>query len=166
MHDENVDENTGSRFWVRKIFQERKRYGLYHILTNKLCLFDKEHFFCLLQMTPQHFEHLWSLVGPHLQQTRRMRDLISVAERQVLPVRFLASGESQQSLCFSFRISRAAIYTIVRETCQKLWEVLSSSCVCAPNTVLECQRSSKELFDIWSMSHCIGAIDGKHIAVE
>ena len=59
---------VGSRFWVRKIFQERNRYGLYHILTNDLRLFDKEYFFRFVRMTPQRFEHLLSLVGPPLQR--------------------------------------------------------------------------------------------------
>ena len=32
MLDKVDNEDTGRRFWVRKIFQERKKYGLYHIL--------------------------------------------------------------------------------------------------------------------------------------
>ena len=67
MLDENVNENTSRRFWVRKIFQERKRYGPYHILTNELRLFDKEYFVRFVRVTPQHLEHLLPLVGPHLQ---------------------------------------------------------------------------------------------------
>ena len=64
MLDKVENENTGRRFWVRKIFQERKKYGLYHILTDELRLFDKEYFFRFIRMTPQRFEHLLSLVGP------------------------------------------------------------------------------------------------------
>ena len=106
VHDENVHENTSRRFWVRKIFQERKRYGIYHILTNEVRLFDKEYFFRFVRMTLQRFEHLLSLVGPHLRRTRTiMGKPISAAERLVLTLRFLSSGDSQQSLCFSFRIS-------------------------------------------------------------
>ena len=79
------NEDTGKRFWVRKIFQEREIYGLYHILTDELRLFDKEYFFRFVRMTPQRFEHLLSLVGPHLQQTTtKMREPISPAERLVL----------------------------------------------------------------------------------
>ena len=63
------NEDTGRRFLVRKIFQERKKYGLYHILTDELRLFDKEYFFRFVRMTPQRFEHLLSFVGPHLQRT-------------------------------------------------------------------------------------------------
>ena len=128
MLDKVENEDTGRRFFVRKIFQERKKYGLYHILTDELRLFGKEYFFRLARMTPQRFRHLLSLVEPHLQRTTtKMREPISPAERLVLTLRFLASGDSQQSLRFSFRISRAAICTILGETCEKLWEVLSSS---------------------------------------
>ena len=67
MLDKEENEDIGRRFWVRKIFQERKKYGLYHILTDGLRLFDKEDFFRFVRMTPQRFEHLFSLVGPHLQ---------------------------------------------------------------------------------------------------
>ena len=167
MLDKVENEGTGRRFWVRKIFQERKKYGLYHILTDELRLFDKEYFFRFVRMTPQRFEHLLSLVGPHLQRTTtQMREPISPVERLVLALRFLASGDSQQSLCLSFRISREAICIILSETCKKLWEVSSSSHVRTPSTVLGWEKISKEFFDMWDMPHCIGAIDGKHIAIE
>ena len=52
------NEDTGKRFWVRKIFQEREIYGLYHILTDELRLFDKEYFFRFVRMTPQRFENI------------------------------------------------------------------------------------------------------------
>ena len=101
MLDKVENEDTGRRFWVRKIFQERKKYGLYHILTDELRLFDKEYFFRFVRMTPQRFrfvrmtpqrfEHLLSLVGPHLQRTTaKMIEPISPAERLVLTLRFRA----------------------------------------------------------------------------
>ena len=34
MLDENVNVSTGRIFWVKKIFQEKKKYDLYHILTD------------------------------------------------------------------------------------------------------------------------------------
>ena len=55
---------------------------------------------------------------------------------------------------------------MVSEACEKLWEVLSSSYIRTPSTVLEWKKISKEFFDMWDMPHCIGAIDGKHIAIE
>ena len=43
MLDKVENEDTGRRFWVRKIFQERKDNGLYHILTDELA----DDFFCI-----------------------------------------------------------------------------------------------------------------------
>ena len=105
MLDKVENEDTGRRFWVRKIFQERKKYGLYHILTDELRLFDKEYFFRFVRMTPQRFEHLLSLVGTHLQRTTtKMREPISPAERLVLTLRFLASGDLQNWQEFSSNV--------------------------------------------------------------
>ena len=59
MFDKVDNEDTGRSFWVRKIFQERKKYGLYHILTDELRLFDKEYFFRFVRMTPQRFKHFF-----------------------------------------------------------------------------------------------------------
>ena len=96
MFDKVENEGTGRIFWVRKIFQDRKKYGLYHILTDELRLFDKEYFFRSVRMTPQRFKDLLSLVGPYLQRTTtKMREPISPAQRLVLTLRFLASGDSQ-----------------------------------------------------------------------
>ena len=82
-----------------KDLPRKKKYGLYHILTDELRLFDKEHFFRFVRMspqrfrfvrmTPQRFEHLLSLVGPRLQRTTtKMRGPISPAESLVLTLRF------------------------------------------------------------------------------
>ena len=80
---------------MRNFFQERIKYDIYHILTSELRLLNTEYFFCFLRMTHQRFECLLSLVGPHLQRkTTRMREPISAAERLVLTLKFLASGDS------------------------------------------------------------------------
>lgn len=35
-----LNKEKSGRFWVRKLFQERKRYGLHHVLKNGF--YDKE----------------------------------------------------------------------------------------------------------------------------
>ena len=47
-----------------KDLPRKKKYGLYHILTDELRLFDKEYFFRFVRMTSQRFEHLLSLGRP------------------------------------------------------------------------------------------------------
>ena len=46
-------------------------------------------------MSPDHFEHLLSLVGPVItQQNTHMRESISTKQRLVITVRFLSSGDA------------------------------------------------------------------------
>ena len=57
-------------FGRESFFRKEKRYGLYHLLTNELRLFEAEYFFRLIRrMTHQRFQHLLSRVGPQLQRT-------------------------------------------------------------------------------------------------
>ena len=44
------------RYWVRKIFQERKTKGEFHLLIKDLKLFDNEYFFKYFRMSPNKFE--------------------------------------------------------------------------------------------------------------
>ena len=64
MLDKVENEDTGEDFGWERSSQKEKKYGLYHILTDELHLFDKEYFFRFVRMTPQRFEHLLSLDGP------------------------------------------------------------------------------------------------------
>eukprot|EP00795_Rhopilema_esculentum_P007930 gene7930-13823_t len=59
-------------------------------------------------MSPERFEHLLQLVGPYMQIKQcRSREPISNAERLALTIRYLASGDSQQSVSFNFRAFNA-----------------------------------------------------------
>ena len=135
--------------WVRKIFQELNIYDLYHILTNELRLFDKEHFFRFARMTPQRLKHLLLLVEPYLKRTTSsMSEPISAAERLVLTLWFLASADSQQSLCFSFRISQAAICTTLSEekTSTKNDDFFCQWRIFLPTNVFTDEYSSRHFF--------------------
>ena len=56
-------EKLKRRFWVRKIFMERKQ-GEYHLLVKDLALCDHEMFFSQFRMSPTKFEELLSHVAP------------------------------------------------------------------------------------------------------
>lgn len=76
-------------------------------------------------MTPERFQHLLSLVGPLIKKKdTRMRNAIGPAERLTLTLRYLASGNDQQSLSFSYRIGRATVTNIIRATLSAIWIAL------------------------------------------
>ena len=76
-------------------------------------------------MSPDRFDHLLSLVEPAISKQNNYRQPISAAGRLCLTVRFLASGDSQQSLSFAFRIGRSTVLDIIEETCEAIYNILA-----------------------------------------
>ena len=107
-------------------------------------------------MSPGCLEHLLSLVGPSIKKTDTFfRKAIEPAQRLALTLRFLASGDSQQSLTFSFRISSR----IISEESLAIWEKLSEY-TRPPKSEIEWLRIADEFKNTWNLERCIGAIDG------
>jgi len=118
-------------------------------------------------MSPQRFEHLLSLVGPVIQkQNTHLRESISAEQRLVISIRFLSSGDAQQSLSYSFRLGKATISSIISETCIAIYEQLKTKYLCAPSSREEWLKIADTFETTWNMPHVIGAIDGKHIRMQ
>lgn len=118
-------------------------------------------------MSPDSFQYILNAVGPSIQkEDTRFRKAVSPSERLCLTIHFLAYGCSQQSLSFSYRLGRSTVSEIVRETCEAIWNCLSEHYCRAPKKKEHWKKISKDFEDIWNLPHCIGAIDGKHIAIK
>ena len=118
-------------------------------------------------MTPQRFEHLLSIVSPLIsKKSTKFRSPISAAERLTLTLRYLATGDSQQSQSFNFRIGRSTVSGIIRETCDAIWTQLCHTYLPTPKTPQEWKRISEEFSTLWNFPHCLGAGDGKHVVID
>lgn len=81
-----------------------------------------------------------------------------------MPFRYLSQGVSHQYLGWSFKIGRVTARAIILETCSIMWEVL------APFYLDQCKANdfgkiAKDFKNKWDLQNCVGAIDGKHIAI-
>ena len=118
-------------------------------------------------MTPNRFEHLLTLVAPRIgKRTTQLREPISAAQRLALTLRYLATGKSQQSLSFSFRIGKSTVSKIVSETSLAIYESLRDPFIKHPSSKEEWLSISSSFEESWNFPHCLGAIDGKHIRIE
>ena len=118
-------------------------------------------------MSPESFNVFLRHVEPHIsKENTRFHESVPASTRLTVTLRYLASGESQQSLSWSFRLGRTTVSKIVRETCEAIWKVLSPIYLLPPSTEQEWKQISNDFEEIWNLPHCIGAIDGKHIAIE
>lgn len=109
------------RFWMKTIYKNRLESGtqLYAELVS-----DKvEHNFA--RMNVNQFEILCSLLNNKLRKNdTNYRDAITVKERLLLTLRFLATGDSYVSLQYLFRISKQSISKIIPEVCEAIIDLL------------------------------------------
>ena len=120
-------KKTRRRFWVRQIVQKRRDQGEFHNLLQEMRLNDPESHFRYLRMSKATFDRLLARVGPLLSRRGYRSDHrpdISPNERLALTIRYLATGSSQMSLSFNFRIGRSTVCSILQETCSAIWDVL------------------------------------------
>ncbi|CAH1964721.1 unnamed protein product [Acanthoscelides obtectus] len=105
-------------------------------------------------------------IKPVLQfTTTNFQEPISVEERLMVTLRYLATGIQFRQLAFSFRISKSAISTIVPQVCKAIWTQLVRKHMPEPS-----EDSFKNIaqcfWDRWQFPNCIGCIDGKHIRIK
>ena len=113
-------------------------------------------------MSPERFELLLQLTDQKLsKRDTYFKKSILAAERLTLTLRFLASGDSQKSLSFTFRIGTTTVSNIIKETCNVTEKFVKPS-RCETDW-LEIARDFEE---IWNLPNIVGALDGKHIQTE
>lgn len=117
-------------------------------------------------MSPDRFDHLLSLVHDGLVKRFHIRKPISPEERLAVTLRYLATGDSQTSIGFLFKLGRSTVNGIIEEVCDELWRALSPEYVNAPATKGDWKKIASDFYELWNMPHCVGALDGKHIRMR
>ena len=153
--------------WVRQIFQCRSTMGEYHALVQEMRLFDNDSFYKYFHMSPVTFNNLLIKLIPVIsRKTTPMRSPVPPGERLAVTLRYLVTGDSFQTISFSFRLGHSTVCGIIEDTCQAIWDVLSPEFLNPPQSREEWKRISEGFERTWQFPHCIGAIDGKHIQMQ
>lgn len=76
---------------------------------------------------------------------------------------YLATGNELQSIALCYRTGRSTTSKIIKETCEALWECFYKEELFTP--VQNGWRNIAHEFEIWNFPNCIGALDGKHVAI-
>lgn len=159
--------NNKKNFWVREIFIEREEKGEFQNLVKDLRLFDDAYFYRNFRMSTQKFELLLSWVAPLIVKSAKRRPTTSPAERLIITLRYLATGDAQFTIASSYRVSPTTISRIIRETTAVIWDVLcDKDYMRAPNSLKEWENISNDFMETWNYPNCLGAIDGKHVVIQ
>ncbi|XP_068094390.1 uncharacterized protein [Hyperolius riggenbachi] len=153
------------RIWCKSWLEQRHKFSDVNLL-NELRISSPEDFKNYLRMSDSVFQHLLSLVGPHIsKQESWLRKPISAEQRLVATLRYLATGRSLQDLKFSTGISPQALGLIIPETCEAIINCLKNEYMKFPKTSEEWLTLASDFERIWHFPNCGGAIDGKHIRI-
>jgi hypothetical protein len=88
-----------------------------------------------------------------------------LGERLAITLFFLGKGDSIQTVAWGLRIGCSTAQEIVLETSKALYQVLAQDHLEPPDTD-EWTSLSYEFAKTWNLPNCVGAIDGKHIAIQ
>ncbi|XP_064617265.1 putative nuclease HARBI1 [Liolophura sinensis] len=94
-----------------------------------------------------------------------MRKAIPAKERLALTLRFLATGDSYESLAYLFRIPANTISGIGPVVCKAIYKALKDG-IKFPRSAVEWEVVAEAYKKLWHFPHCIGALDGKHVVLK
>ena len=128
--------------------------------TNCLHIFLREKFLrlSLNSQNSQKFSNVKNF-PVYGKQSMRLRKPISAGERLAVALRYLVTGDSMQTISFSFRLGHSTVCDIIDDTCEAIWETFLLNLFLLPKTVMNGRKSV-------NFPHCVGAIDGKHIMIQ
>ena len=155
------------RVWVRKWLSRRQEFGQYERLLTELHMEDERGYKNYLRITPDLFHEMVKKVTPRLQkQSTFMREPLQVGLKLVVTLRYLATGNSYPSLQFSFRVEASTNCKFVPEVCRAIIEVYKDEVLRCPQTEEMWKEVAAKFSSRWNYHNCLGAVDGKHIAMK
>ena len=69
------------------------------------------------------------------------------------------------TLAYAFRVGHSTVAVIVVETSFAIFEALKKDYISPPGTE-KLKRIAADFYRTWNFPNCVGAIDGKHIAIQ
>lgn len=80
--------------------------------------------------------------------------------------RYIATGDAQQTISYSFRLGKATVFNIIYETCDAIWNILQEEMIVTPTSSHEWIAVADAFETLWNFPQCVGALDGKHVTIQ
>ena len=154
------------RCWTKEWISKR---GEMKNVYEELFVEDEAKFRQAFRMPPEIFQKLLCLVENDIRKEDTiMRKAIPPKIRLQITLRYLTSGANFRIMEEIFRVANPTISKIVSEITKVIWNKLSPTYVPDPIT-FSCEKWRKiaeDFYEKWNYPFCLGALDGKHIAVQ
>ena len=153
--------------WIREWIMRRPLYGQFSTLMVELAQEDISAYKNFLRMDEGMFQELLNRVGPRItKKTTWWRQPISPGLKLALTLRYLATGDSYQSMQYNFRVADNTIALFIPEVCKAIIDEYQEEVLKCPSTPEEWLAVEQEFFRKGAFPHVVGCIDGKHVAIQ
>ena len=162
--DDEKHQRGKTRNWIKR----RHERGYFNNIIQELRIEDRFGFREMFRMDVTDFVNILAKISDMISPKERLSGTnpVQADERLALTLRFLATGETFQSLSFQYRISLNAISCIVKSCCKAIVEQMASNFIKVPSTEAVWLDIYKRFAEKWNFPHALGAIDGKHFRIQ
>ena len=118
-------------------------------------------------MASRSFAELYHVIQSYITSTvhQQVQEYMVQSQYRSFSYSFLASGDSYHTLAGCFRTAVWTISVIITWVCQAIWDCLWEKYLPVP-TQHDWKRIKTGFRLYWDFPNCVGAIDGKHIAIR
>ncbi|KAI8432792.1 hypothetical protein MSG28_013744 [Choristoneura fumiferana] len=154
------------RWWVTNLMHRRTLDNVGETMTDMRKQEESGQFQNFCRMAPEDFDHLLSLTIEKIRKSStNFRDSIPAYDKLAVTLRFLATGDSYESLMYFTKMSKSTICNAISEVCAAINEALQNYAK-TPSTEEEWLSIAQEFNEKWNFPNCIGAVDGKHCVIQ
>nr|XP_034194792.1 uncharacterized protein LOC117611013 [Osmia lignaria] len=151
--------------WVHPSLKTRQTEGEYYTLYRHL-MKDEEKFIKYFRMDSRTFEMVLAKISKKIsKKNTTFRKAISPRQKLMVCLRFLATGDSYQTIAFSYRLGHSTVQSICLEVCNAINEILLAEYIPTP-----CKEKwleiANEMWTMWNFPNCLGALDYKHVTIQ
>ena len=140
------DDDKKTRGSTRKWIRRREEEGMYANFVQELLVEDTRTCREMMRMSYESFKKILGFIKPHITPKDLAvigAQLIRLAERLVLLIRIIATGETYRSLILQFRESERAISYIIHEVTKAIEQYIGKDYIKIPSTLEDWSKISE-----------------------
>ncbi len=156
-------EGGGVKPWLLR----RPAFGQFEHLMVELVVEDPAGFQDFVRCEPAMFQEMVERLTPIIsKQDTNYHNALDPGLKVAITLHYMATGDSSKSLQYGFRVAYNTICLLIAEVCAAIVGAFHEEVILTPTTpevwVVIANHNSQR----WQYHHCLGAIDGKHVAIR
>ena len=153
--------------WVMPWILQREEAGCYRTLLDELITTDIPGNRNFTRIQPAFFYLIKERITHHLRKsTTNFRKPLEVGLKLAVTFRHLSTGETYTSLQYQWRVRRTTIWKFVPLVCKAILKEFQQVFLMCPTDPEDWKKIEERSRNRWNVPHAVGALDGKHIAVN